>query len=344
MGRRWLLWLLLLAVAVVVITRFTDLRTLAATLSAGRWPWLVAAVALQLAYFVLYAAFYQLGFATVEVRSRVRELLPVFLASYFVNAVAPSGGAGAAALFVDDAVRRGESGARAAAGTVFVLAADLVTLIPFLGYGMYYLQDRNALHYYDVAGAVIFVMFSGGVSMALFLAWWQRRRLQNLLAWLEHVVNRVGSWFRRPHLMAEEWPRRTAEELAYASAAIVRHPDRLGRTLALGVLLHVVSLAGLFALFLAYYQAVSISTLVAGFSLGVVFFVVTIVPEGVGAVEGIMGLVFVSLGVPSARAIAIILVFRGLNFFLPLFVGFLLMRRVRAFGGGTSGQAPAGGA
>ena len=55
----------------------------------------------------------------MDVRSRYRELVPLTFVSIFVNLVAPLGGLSGAALFTDDASRRGESGARAALGALF---------------------------------------------------------------------------------------------------------------------------------------------------------------------------------------------------------------------------------
>jgi hypothetical protein len=65
--------------------------------------------------------------------------------------------------------------------------------------------------------------------------------------------------------------------------------------------------------------------------MGVLFWIVSITPQGIGVVEGTMALVFTSLGIPAERATLIALSFRGLTFWLPLLVGFLLLRRVRAF-------------
>ncbi|MCC7352838.1 MAG: bifunctional lysylphosphatidylglycerol flippase/synthetase MprF [Anaerolineae bacterium] len=45
-----------------------------------------------------------------------------------------------------------------------------------------------------------------------------------------------------------------------------------------------------------------------------------------------MALAFTSLGVPAARATTITLAFRGLTFWLPLAIGFFLLRRVKSFG------------
>jgi hypothetical protein len=336
-GRRWLLLLALVGLMLLVMLRFTGLRALVATLAEGEWWWVLAAIAAHVVYFVLYALLYRYGFAAVGLESRLRDLLPLLFASIFVNTVTASAGAGAAALFIDDAIKRGRSGARAAVGVILVLAADLVTLVPFILAGVGALFLHRDLQLLGAIGAGIFVLYTVLLSVALVLAGWQRLLLRRLLGWTERLINRVGAWFRRPVLLAEDWAERTARQLTEAAAAIPAHPRALACTLSMGLALHIVNLGGLCLLFPAFHQPVDLGVLVAGFALGITSWVITLIPRGLGAVEGIMALVFVSLGIPGAKAVAIILAFRGLNFWLPLLIGFLLLPSTRSFG--TGGRA-----
>ncbi len=232
--RRILLWLLLVALMFVVITRFTSLKSLGSTLLQGKWQWVLVAAALHFIYFVLYARLYQVGFRVVDVKSRMRDLLPLFFASVFVNAIAPSGGAAAGALFVDDANRHGQSGARAAVGTVLVLITDLATLTPFLAFGVVFLLLQHNLQFYDIIGAVIFVIFISILIGLLVLAKWKPDRLHQLLNWAQRTVDKVGGWFKHPDLLGEDWAEHNASDFTDASNAIADHPKRLNSYLHLG--------------------------------------------------------------------------------------------------------------
>jgi uncharacterized protein (TIRG00374 family) len=331
--RRWLLLLLLIGFVALVTSRFTDAKQLVATLSQGQWQWVLVAIILHVVYFVLYAVLYQVSFNAVEVESRAGELMPVLFASLFVNAIAPTGGAGGAALFIDDAVQRGQSGARTTVGTVLVLLADLGTLIPFVIVGLIFLSLQHELQIYGTIGAVFFLIFILILTGALLLARWRPGQLRKLLRWFQRAINRIGGWFKHPDLMADDWAAKNAGQFAEAAIAIAAHPKQLNLTLALALVLHVVNLAGLYVLFLAFQQSVRLGTLVAGFGMGIVFFVISIF-QGAGVVEGIMTLVFTSAGIPKAKAIVIALTYRGLSFWLPLLLGFFFLRRVRTFNPG----------
>lgn len=73
---------------------------------------------------------------------------------------------------------------------------------------------------------------------------------------------------------------------------------------------------GLGHLLVAYVIAYSIGTLAP-------------TPSGLGAIEGLMIALFLSFGVPSAVAVAAVLVYRIINFWLPIPPGFVAYAIVR---------------
>lgn len=328
--RRWVWIVIFLALTIVVSSRFTDARDLVQTLSKGIWQWIVIGVIIHIIYFSLYSFLYQAGFKTVGVQTSVGGLIPVVVASIFVNTVAPFGGVAGGALLVNYAVKQGQSGARAAVGLLLVLLVDLVTLIPFILAGFMYLYQRRALAFYEILAGVIFVLFVMLLTGMIMLSGWRLIYVQRVLAWLQGIINRVAARFGKADFTGEDWFERIANDLAAAAKAIRRHPRDLSLTVAWGFVVHLVNLIGLYAFFLAFRQSVEVGGLVAGFSLGIVFYVIAVIPQGVGAVEGIMGLTFTSLGISSTKAITIALAFRGVNFWMPMAVGMLILPYISA--------------
>jgi len=331
--RRWLLVLVTIAFILLVIFRFDELRQLVATLAQGRLEWLLAAVALQLVYYLLLAVLYQFAFAIVHVESRLRELLPVLLASVSVTTLAPTGGVSGAALFVDDAYRHGQSAARAAEGVLLVWVAQNVALLPVLVFGLVYLSLNDELRAYQNIGSAIFVLLVAALTAALLLARWQATRLRSLLGWLQGIINRIASRLRRPGFLPPDWAERNANELSEAATAIATRPRQVGYALAVALAHTVVNVASLYAVFLAYRQPIAVGAVAAGFSLAIAFAVISVLPFDIGLVQGVMAVVYTSLGVPLASALAVVLVFGGLNGWLPLAIGFFFLREVRSFGG-----------
>jgi len=84
----------------------------------------------------------------------------------------------------------------------------------------------------------------------------------------------------------------------------------------------------LLLIFLSFDVSFSIGTIIAGFSIGYLFFVVSPTPSGLGIVEGAMTLGLVSLYIPLNQAAAVTLAYRGVTFWIPLIIGLLAFRMV----------------
>jgi phosphatidylglycerol lysyltransferase len=336
---RWLFWILVIGFVGVVVSRFADLQSVLATLARGQWQWVFIAALLQVIYYIFYTGLYQSAFNAVEVEARLSELLPLTFASIFVNVVAPSAGISGAALFVDDAARRDQSPARAAAGALLAVVADLSSFTLILIFGLIFLLRRHDLELYEiVAGLALFAMV-GGLTVVLLLGLRRPDRLLGWLSGLQRLVNSAGRRFNRPHWLSEGWAERNANEFAEAALAIAAHPQRLGRVLAVSLAAHLINLSSLHAVFLAFHQPVGLELLVAAYAVGILFWIIAITPQGIGVVEGVMALVIASLGVPPDRALVIALAFRGLTFWLPFLAGFILLQRVRLFSIATRAQS-----
>ena len=297
------------------------------------WYWAVAAPLIFAVYFLLNALLYRLSFEAVEVKTTTLHILPVMMASIFVNALIPVGGAGAAALFVEDAVERRESGGRTIAGVLLVLVADLGTTIPFVAVGLVYLYRRGQLALYDELGSAVFVLFVVALVAVLWLAKVREGWVERLLRWTRRIVNRLGGLFRHPDLLSEDWARRNAWQFSYAAGAMTKHRLKLAQVLLLITFLHLLNMAGLYAVFRAFHHNVDLGTLFAGFSMSVVFYIVAVTPQGFGAVEGVMSLVFKSLGIPAALAIATAAAYRLFTVWIPIGVGYFFARRLPVFEG-----------
>jgi len=331
MIRRVFYWLLVAAFIGLVVSRFSEISDLSHILFQGRIQWLLAAAGLQVLQYVFASASYRSAFTTVGVESRVRDLFPLLFGSIFVNVIAPTGGASGAALFVDHAARNGQSTARTTAGIFLQLITSMLSFTVILAAGLAYLGAQNRLELYYVIAAVFLMIAIGLIGGGLFLAMHRPALLKSILHRVQSVLNRLVRRVKQVTLLSDEWIDKQVGEFIEAGTAITTNPSGLAWTLGFLLFAHVLNVAGLYALFLAFSQAISLGSLVAGYAVGVLFLIVSVTPQGIGVVEGIMPLVFGSLGVPSSVATLTVLAFRGLSFWLPLVLGFLLLRKLDVF-------------
>lgn len=334
MKRRVIFWLLILAFVWVVLTRTAEIRSLAKTLAEGVWGWVLAAAILQVLYYVVLTWSYQSAFSAVEVNGRVLDMIPITFAALFLNVVAPSGNVSGMALWADDANRRGQSGARAMAGTLLQLAADFSAFTLVLLVGMGYLFYYRDLQYYEVIGAGVLVAITLGLCGVLLLGLWSPNILKRLLNWIQSASDGLAKRWERQPFLAAEWAERNATEFSDASVAMARYPGRVARTVGIAFIAHLVDLSSLYVIFLAFRTPVDFGVLVAGYAMGILFWIVSPTPQGIGVVEGVMALVFTSLNVSPVVATTVALSFRGLTFWLPLLLGFLILHQVKTFSAG----------
>ncbi|HEV8338932.1 MAG TPA: flippase-like domain-containing protein [bacterium] len=331
MTRTWILRFLIVAFIWFAISRLTEVESLVRAFLQARWEWILPALAVQALYFIVTAAMYQSAFATVGVRSRSPHLLPILLASVAVNVATTGAGFGGAALFVDDSARRGESPGRTAVGVLLALIADLTAFMIILVPGVVVLFVFHTLRAYEVVAAAMLVALVGALGSVMLVGLWRPRWIHFLLSMLQKIINRIGARFGRPELVSPAWVTRSAEEFAQATFAIAAHPLRLVRTVGLALGAHLLDLVSLYTVALAFRARLGLGPLVAGYAMAIVFWNVSITPQGIGVVEGVMTLVYTSLGFPPEQATLIALGFRGLTLWLPMAVGFAFLRRLRSF-------------
>jgi len=330
--RRWLLWILIASFGWLVISRFNEIENLAETLSRGIWLWVLVAATFQVIYYLAQARVYQVSFSLVQVKSRLLELVPVLLGSMFINAVAPSGGTAGVALFVDDAVQRGQSAARATAGTLLAVVGIYGGFGPYLLAALLYLQSQGLLNLYQLVAAVALLAFSLLMSSLLLLGWLRPGLLQRLLAAVQALANKITARLRRPPLLQPQWAAKTAGEFEEAAQAIRGRPRGLLSIIFWAAVAQLLNAASLYAFFLAFRHTLTAGALLAGYAMGHLFVIIAPTPQGVGFVETIMPLVFTSFTVPPAVATIVVLAYRGLSFWLPLLTGFFLLQRLQSLG------------
>lgn len=331
MRRSWIFWVLVAAFIWLLVTRYTELQGLIQTLLQGEWHWVFIAAVLQVLFYIALTASFRSAFETVEVETRLFDLLPITLGALFVNVLAPSGGAAGAALFVDNAKQRGQSPARAAAGTLLQLVANYAAFSLVLILGLFYLFTAHDLNVVEIAGAAILLASILGMSLVLLEGFWHPALLQRIFVWLQASLNWFSEKIHSQHFLDDHWAERHASEFSSASTAIAGHPWLLARTLSIALVAHLVNLTSLYTIFIAFHNPVRLDTLVAGYAMAMLFWIVSPTPQGVGIVEGAMALVLTSLSVPGYTATTVSLAFRGLTFWLPMFLGFLLLRRTKSF-------------
>lgn len=318
-----LLWLL--------VANRTELVAILQAMSAMDSSWFVSAASTQIAYLLMQASFYRRTFDVVGVPWSFWEVQWLVLGSFFANVVAPTGGVAGGALFVAQAEQSREpgSGSRAAVGVILQKICFALSFLPFLAAGFFLLRTHHSLKLYHLVGGAIFLLITSVQCLLLVKGLVEPSRLR---PFFQKVERKIRALQARLRLTPWEpgWSNSLAEEMAEASIAVAANPPGVTQAVILALICQLLDIFSLALLFPAFHQPLQVATVLAGFSVCILFWMVSITPQGVGVVEGGMTLTLISLGVPAASATAITLVYRGLTFWIPALIGFFVLNKPRA--------------
>ena len=146
------------------------------------------------------------------------------------------------------------------------------------------------------------------------------------LAWLARQVNRTLRPFIHRDYLQVERAYSFAQEMADGITLLRDRQRELLWPFLFSLNNYALLICVLAFTFLALGTPFSIGTLVAGFSIGYLFLIVSPTPSGLGVVEGVMTVALNTLRVPLGTAALITLTYRAVTFWFPLAVGALAFR------------------
>ncbi|HLB64670.1 MAG TPA: lysylphosphatidylglycerol synthase transmembrane domain-containing protein [Anaerolineales bacterium] len=326
--RNLFLALLLLLGVYFVITRFTEAQQVALTLQRGNWLWLLAAAFVQLVWLLNVAASYRAIYRALGIEERIERLIPLCSAAFFVNLVAPVAGMSGLAIFIAEARRRGQPVGRVSTASALMVLYDYVAFLLVLTIGLVVLFQRNQLSAAEVIASLILVIIAVGLAFLLYLGMRSPERLSRVLAGMASLVNRIARPIIQHDYLDVDRAHAFAHDAAEGLHAARRTPGNLLLPAALALSSKAFLISILFFVFLAFRQPFSVSTLIAGFSIGYLFLIVSPTPSGIGFVEGALTLTLTSLRVPLAPAALISLAYRGITLWFPFAYGAIAIRWV----------------
>ena len=311
-----------------VITRFTEVQSITETIKTGDWRFLILALILEFLWLFNIALSYKFIFSSLGLKERVPKLVILASAANFINVVAPTGGIGGMAVLIDNAKQKGDSSGRTTvAGVLFVLL-DYIGFLMVLTLGLIVLFRRDNLNSAELTASAILFIVASIMATLLVIGMNSPRRLSRIFYVTATKFNGAFIFLRRKKRISPINYYRFADEIANGLREIRRRPERLILPAGLALSSKLLLICILLLIFLSFDVSFSIGTIIAGFSIGYLFFVVSPTPSGLGIVEGALTLGLVSLNVPLNQAAAVTLAYRGVTFWVPLIIGLLSFRLV----------------
>jgi len=324
--RKFLFAIALLLGVVFVIGQMAEVEAIVETFKKGDWRFLIIALCVEFVWFVNIAASYKKIYTALGLNESIPKLIILSAAAFFINIVAPSAGMGGMAIFISEAKKSGNSPGKVTVAGVLYVLFDYLGILCLLILGLFVLFRRNNLNIPEIVASAILLGIALGMVFLMYLGMRSSEKLGNTLAWLARGVNRIFNPFIRRDYLSEKRAFEFAIEAGDALHELSQKPGNLILPAFLGLSNKLLLLSIFTLTFLAFDVPFSPGTIIAGFSIGYLFLIVSPTPAGIGVVEGVMALTLKSLYVPLDAAAIIVLAYRGITFWAPLSFGFIAIR------------------
>lgn len=324
--RKFIFAILLLLGVIFIIGQIAEVEAIIKTFNKGDWRFLFIALCIEFLWFVNIAALYKTIFSALGLNESISKLIQLSLAAFFINIVAPSAGMGGMAVFISDARKKGNSPGKVTVAGVLYVIFDYLGILCLIILGLIVLFRRNTLNITEIIATAILFSIALGMVFLMYLGMRSSEKLGNTLAWIAHVVNRILKPFTHREYIPEKRAHEFAIEAGEAIHELSQKPYNLILPAFLGLSNKLLLLSIFTLTFLAFDIPFSPGTLIAGFSIGYLFLIISPTPAGIGIVEGVLALTLKSLYVPLDAAAIIALAYRGITFWVPFLFGFLALR------------------
>ena len=325
MRKFFIIGILILSFVFIFLNR-VELESIAHTLSMGNWRYLILAIFIWVVWLFTISGQFRVILLGLGIDEKISKLLFLLGATNFINIVAPSVGVSGLSILVSEARRKGYSSARAAFSGALFLLFDYVGFFLILIMGLFVLFRRRSLTGLDLSMSAVLLIAIIFLSFLTFRGMRSGESLASVLTWMSRQVNRLlRRWIHRDYL-SEERAISFAHDASDGLNELKRNPRTIIGAISLAVVNKSLLMIILAMCFLAYKVPFTVGTIIASFSIGFLFMIVSPTPAGLGFFEGGMTLALTTTGISFGTAIMITLTYRAITFWLNLLFGMLSLR------------------
>jgi phosphatidylglycerol lysyltransferase len=260
--------------------------------------WILAGLGLVLFYIFIQGVMYVTSFASLNIRLKLWDAIILFLKRNFISVFLPAGAVSSLAFFSRDIEKKGITRTQIYfASSIYAFVGILSVVIVAVPAFLFIITGGNmgTGRWYALAGVILILLLFIFIYYSLIKKW----ILYNLLM---KVYPKAG--FFIDELRNNKINRK---QFAY--------------TVLTSVIIEFVGIAHVYISMIALNFSPSLSSAIMAYIVVVIFLIISPFLRGLGAIEVSMAYFLIQTGFSSVESIAITLLFRFFEFWLPLFAG-----------------------
>ncbi len=276
----------------------TELHSVSKVIFEARPAWITAGLGLVIIYILLQGFMYVASFASVNAKVTLWDAVILFLRRNFISVFIPAGGISSLAFFSKAIEKKGVSRSQIYfASSIYAFVGILsVIVVAFPAFLFAVSHDKSGMaKWYALSGAILILALFYFIYKSLMSK-------KSLYKWLIKIYPAAAVLI---------------DEIS-TNEIIVKH---FYFTVLVSVLIEFAGIAHVYISMAALNITPSLSTAIIAYIIVVLFLIVSPFLRGLGAIEVSMSYILFSSGYSNVESIAITLLFRFFEFWLPLFTG-----------------------
>jgi glycosyltransferase 2 family protein len=302
----------------VALLVFADTKELLKTIAQIQPARLLLPIAATIASYVAMARSYQGIALAANVPFSFWEMFKITFVANSMNYVVATGGLSGFAVRLYFFTRRGVG---AGTATSISLAQGLITnisLLVFLVIGFGYLMTSDKLSFAAQAASGVLLVACFSVTALVIGLLFARDRRRRIIFVLSQAADRFMTWALPRYKPARTRIWRFQRNLNKGIDFLLDRKQQMVEPTVWILIDWILTLLILYTAFVCLDYHVPFGTLVVGFAVGLSLSFVSVIPGGLGLMEGSMAAVFTTLGVPFETGVVATLIFRIAFHAVPL--------------------------
>jgi phosphatidylglycerol lysyltransferase len=278
----------------------TELHSVGNIIFEARPGWIALGICLVLIYVVLQGLMYIASFASVNAKLGLADAIILFLKRNFISVFIPAGGISSLAFFSNTIERKGISRSQIYyASSIYAFVGILSVIIVALPAFLFAVSggDKGYGKWYALSGAVfilvlIYVIYKSLTEKKAAYKW-----VLKIYPKAEVFINEINR-----------------------SKIVLKH---FLCTIIISIFIEFAGIAHIYISMIALNVVPSLSSAIIAYIVMVLFLIVSPFLRGLGAIEVSMSYILLNSGYSNVESIAITLLFRFFEFWMPLFAGLI---------------------
>lgn len=278
----------------------SELHNVKEILSHANFYWVLAGLGLVLFYILIQGVMYVTSFGSLNCQIKLWDAIILFLKRNFISVFLPAGAVSSLAFFSSDIEKRGITKTQIYfASTIYAFVGILSVVIVAIP-------------------AFLFVVTGGTIGMG---KWYALAGVVFILLAFMYIYYSLLKKWTIYNMILKVYPKAAFFIEDMKNSRINR--TQLFYTVLISIAIEFVGIAHVYISMIALNFTPSLSTAIIAYIVVVLFLIISPFLRGLGAIEVSMTYVLIQSGFTNVESIAITLLFRFFEFWLPLFTGIL---------------------